>query len=69
MRSERRYQNESQGLSNAPAVLGFLCCCCLVALVVSDSFVIPWTVAHQALLSMGFFREEHWSVPPPRDLG
>ena len=31
----------------------------------------PWTVAHQASLSMGFPRQEHWSVlpfPPPEDL-
>ena len=34
-------------------------------------FVTLWTVAHQAPLSMGFSRQEHWSVlpcPPPRDL-
>ena len=24
-------------------------------------FVIPWTVAHQALPSLGFSRQEHWS--------
>ena len=29
--------------------------------VVSNSFVTAWTVAHQALLSMGFSRQEHWS--------
>ena len=29
--------------------------------VVSDSFVTPWTVAHQAPLSMGFSRQEYWS--------
>ena len=31
----------------------------------------PWTVAHQAPLSMGFSRQEHWSglpCPPPEDL-
>ena len=31
----------------------------------------PWMVAHQAYLSMGFFRQEHWSgLPfhPPGDL-
>ena len=31
----------------------------------------PWTVAHQAPLSMGFSREEYWSVlpfPPQRNL-
>ena len=33
--------------------------------------VAPWTVAHQAPLSMGFFRQEYWSelpFPPPGDL-
>ena len=35
------------------------------------SFATPWTVAHQALLSMGFFGQEHWSglpFPLPGDL-
>ena len=34
-------------------------------------FVTLWTVAHQAPLSMGFFRQEDWSGlpgPPPGDL-
>ena len=34
-------------------------------------FATPWTVAHQAPLSMGFFRQEYWSglaCPPPGDL-
>ena len=34
-------------------------------------FVAPWTVAHQAPLSMGFSRQEHWSglpFPSPGDL-
>ena len=34
-------------------------------------FVIPWTVAHQPPLSMGFSRQEYWSglpFPPPGDL-
>ena len=34
-------------------------------------FATPWTAAHQAPLSMGFFRQEHWSglpCPPPGDL-
>ena len=30
----------------------------------SDSFMTPWTVAHQALLSMGFSRQEYWSGLP-----
>ena len=47
------------------------CCCCLVASVVSDSFVTPWTVARQTPLSMGFPRQEYWSRLPfssPGDL-
>ena len=34
-------------------------------------FVTPWTVAHQAPLSMGFSRQEYWSglpLPSPGDL-
>ena len=34
-------------------------------------FVIPWTVAHHAPLSVTFSRQEYWSVlpfPTPRDL-
>ena len=27
-------------------------------------FVTPWTVAHQALLSMEFSRQEYWSELP-----
>ena len=37
----------------------------------SDSLVIPRTVARQASLSMGFSRAEYWSelpCPPPGDL-
>ena len=38
--------------------------------VMSDS-AAPWTVAHQAPLSMGLYRQELWSgapFPPPGDL-
>ena len=34
-------------------------------------FATPWTVAHQAPPSMGFFRQEYWSglpFPSPEDL-
>ena len=37
----------------------------------SDSFAIPWSVAHQAPLSMEFSRQEYWSglpLPSPGDL-
>ena len=43
---------------------------CEVTSVVSDS-VTQWTVACQALLSMGFPRQEYWNglpFPPPGDL-
>ena len=30
----------------------------------SDSFVTPWTIAHQAPLSMGFLGQEYWSGLP-----
>ena len=39
--------------------------------VVSDSFVTPWSIAHQPPLSIGFSRQEYWSgfsFPSPRDL-
>ena len=44
---------------------------CSVASVLSDSFRLLWTAAHQAPLSMGFPRQEYWSglpFPPPEDL-
>ena len=28
------------------------------------SLAIPWTIAHQALLSMEFYRQEYWSGLP-----
>ena len=64
----------------------FAVCVCVCCSVVSDSlrrvcvcvllscvwlFAAPWTIVHQAPLSMKFSRQEHWSVlpfPPPRDL-
>ena len=38
---------------------------------VMSGSAILWTVAHQVPLSMGFFRQEHWSglpLCPPGDL-
>ena len=45
--------------------------CVLSHSFVSDSLQFPWTVAHQAPLSMGCARQEYWSglpFPPPGDL-
>ena len=39
--------------------------------VASNSFATPWTLDHQAPLSMGFTRQEYWSwlpFPSPGDL-
>ena len=43
--------------------------CCSLSHV--QLFLTPWTVARQASLSMGFFKQEYWSglpCPPPGDL-
>ena len=45
--------------------------CVYVCSVMSNSFATPWTVDHQASLSMGFPRQEYWSrvpFPTPGDL-
>ena len=45
--------------------------CMLSCSVLSQLFATPWTVAHQALLSMEFSRQEYWnglSFPSPGDL-
>ena len=54
----------------------YLCvsvCVCVSVYLPSHArlFATPWTVAHQAPLSMGFSRQEYWSelpFPPPGDL-
>ena len=43
-------------------------CLCVQLLSCVQLFASPWTVAHQAPLSMGFSRQEYWSglpFPPP----
>ena len=43
---------------------------CVKSLQSCLTFAIQWTVARQALLSMGFSRQENWSglpCPPPED--
>ena len=44
----------------------FVCVCMYVhtCSVVFNSFVTPWTVDHQAPLSMGFPRQGYWSALP-----
>ena len=48
-----------------------ICCAVLSCPVLSDSLWAPWTVVHQAPLSVGFSRQGYWSglpCPPPGDL-
>ena len=52
-------------------VLPCVCVCLLSRCSRVRLVVTPWTVAHQAPLSMGFSRQEYWSglpCPPPGDL-
>ena len=58
-------------------LFSYVCVCvCICVCVLSHFshvrlFVTPWTVAHQAPLSMGFSRQEYWNglpCPPPEDL-
>ena len=47
------------------------CCAVLIRSVVSDSFVTPWTVAHQAPLCKELFGQKYCSGLPfhiPKDL-
>ena len=47
------------------------CCCMLSSFSLVQLFATPWTVDHQAPLSMEFSRQEYWSqvpFPPPGDL-
>ena len=52
----------------------YKCICCFLLFscsVVSNSFATPWTIDHQAPLSVGFSRHEYWSglpFPSPGDL-
>ena len=48
-----------------------MCCSVLSCISCVQLFAALWTVVHQTPLSMGFFRQEHWSglpCPPPGDL-
>ena len=42
--------------------------CCSIPSHFSQFFVTLWTTAHQAPLSMGFFRQEYWSGLPFKNL-
>ena len=59
-----------QNCSKSPQTI-YTACVCAQLLNCVWLFVIQWTVAHQALLSMGFSRQEYWNelpVSPSGDL-
>ena len=59
---------QSNILFSPLAVTAFVCVCMLSCV---QLFVTPWTITHQAPLSMGFSRQEYWSglpFPTPGDL-
>ena len=61
--SELRGLEEESGIKVSILLLAIVQVCVVVAqscLTLCD----PWTVAHQAPLSMGFFRQEYWSGLP-----
>ena len=48
-----------------------MCCVCAHSVVYVQLFVTSWTIAHQAPLSVEFFRQEYWSglsFPTPGDV-
>ena len=50
-------------------ILQLMCGMCVLSHI--QLFERPWTIAHQAPLSMEFYRQEYWSglpFPSPRDL-
>ena len=51
--------------------LSLIVCVCVVSCSVMSDSVTLWTLARQAILSMGFFRQEYLNglpFPPPGDL-
>ena len=69
-RKETAQKSMRQTQHHESATLRVCVYACWVSSVVFDS-ATPWTVAHQAPLSMGFSRQEYWSglpCPPPGDL-
>ena len=63
------YKTRKKSFGKVTAQLVRLCVCWVISH--ARLFMTPWTVAHQAPLSMGFSRQEYWSglpCPPPGDL-
>ena len=52
-------------MASSPTVV----CVCVLGIQLPLTLVTLWIVAHQALLSMGFLRQEYWSGLPFPSLG
>ena len=57
------YTSASYFVKNMENPSGLSCCCCSVTQL-HPTLATPWTVAHQAPLSMGFSRQEYWNGLP-----
>ena len=61
----------SKKMKSCILLLDYSDCCCSVSKLYQTLFVIPWAVAYQAPLSMGFPKQKYWSGLPfssPGDL-
>ena len=71
--SQSILRNTTRGYSSIPSTTTTRVYVCMRAQLLSRIwlFETPWTVAHQASLSMGFSRQAYWNglpFPPPGDL-
>ena len=78
--TKNRYYRRFERQHRWKCVMWFVCVCvcacarvcvCVHAFGHVQLFATPWTIAHQALLSKGFSRQDYWSglpCTPPGDL-
>ena len=59
--SKLQYIQKTQGDQDGKGPWEFVCMCVLSHFNCVWFFATPWTVAHQAPLSVGFCRQEYWS--------
>ena len=57
-------QQRSTKLDVFPSLVALHVVCMLICSFVSDSLATPWTIAHQAPLSIEFPKQEYWSGLP-----
>ena len=70
-KSHNFFTNPVKNPPDISSLYARVCCCCFLVAKSYLTLVIPWTVACQAPLSIGFSRQEYWSGLPslsPGDL-